>query len=734
MNDLTFPLLGALSSTEITQDNAAEQKLNELRKVIASELAPALRATAYPAKGRLEHALERCLADAATLAALPTLLGKACIGIVAENPSIMLDGLGVNSHNSWNRKTTLPRLVFDQKGQPSVEVLSHGGQTLSLATSMSDKSEHDRKALTDKEFETLLDLENDHIDPREVIAALVCMAPLKYAYSSFLILPPGEFCRPGSGKLIGQCDAMIILGNLDNNESIRILRDNFTMPIYFVTDKPANLIQNTVEYLRSRYAGRIVEIVAQDDLNNLLVSLDNHVQRVTLHDRLLAETLNVEEYLSQQIAQRSALAESLKRDSVLFINDSLQDILEDTRKNLLDEIKALQEQGKNFAVARQNMLAEAVNAEKVLAKKAPTTGGDGTLRLHAGVMRPGALWRRIILRAIVSGHMNIAEEYQEKFWHVYPKQAFLTDLYLRKHKNQSITSDNIHQLREMPDSPEVLRAKIYFRQELGLTDQDCANIAALLPRCKDAAEKYFLALHLYEIYRQDKKSGKIDALPFATVLDAFRDAVLAGSEDAADIFVKYCGGENRFEEAREIADMGNPSGAYTYHLLALTKNDTPTANLYLKLAAALGNPKAVSKVAENCWNERVYGENISFDFKAGTVSGLDKQVMKAGASVYETLRNFPQMGVDVEYINERLGYFKFVLGQWRESRDLLGNTPHTVEGRFCLAIMYRYGHGGQQGRKEAIRLIREAENMQGPFAKFASYVKSGWLAQDAANL
>lgn len=60
-NDRTFPLLAALSFTDIVEDNELEKNLNGLRKSIEDELLPRLYESSYIEKSRLELALDRVL-------------------------------------------------------------------------------------------------------------------------------------------------------------------------------------------------------------------------------------------------------------------------------------------------------------------------------------------------------------------------------------------------------------------------------------------------------------------------------------------------------------------------------------------------------------------------------------------------------------------------------------------------------------------------------------------------
>ncbi|MDO5537508.1 MAG: hypothetical protein Q4F72_08280, partial [Desulfovibrionaceae bacterium] len=115
---------------------------------------------------------------------------------------------------------------------------------------------------------------------------------------------------------------------------------------------------------------------------------------------------------------------------------------------------------------------------------------------------------------------------------------------------------------------------------------------------------------------------------------------------------------------------------------------------------------------------------------------INGDVVQAGMSIYRHLLSGPDAGIAKEDIAERLAYFCFCAKNWSESRSLLerGGEPRTAEGRFCLAVMLKSGHGGRIRKADGIRMIRQAEAMDGFFAQAAAVVKQRWMAEDLSNL
>ncbi|UTF51819.1 hypothetical protein NLA06_08015 [Desulfomicrobium sp. ZS1] len=749
MNNRTFPLLAALSSTDIVEDNELEKNLNGLRKSIEDELLPRLYESRYIEKSRLELGLDSVLKDAATLCRRPELLGRTCVGIVCADDTALpvIDALGHDRdslaafdcdsrfHHAWTMRTSIPLWLVHDADNPRVTVADLMGRDVALNGIIGDR-ENKRIALLPEEYETLLALGEDGIDPRDVVSALSYFVPLKRPQSVYFILPPQEFERDGYEKYIAQCDVVFVCGTVHNEYCINALCDNFNMPVYFVA-KDAAAVRDTVKIIKDKVPERIVDVVNIKDVDCLLDSYNGYVDRITIYDRLMYEMLAFIESVSIKIAQHRNLTDDIKRDYILSLKtqSNINDILEKIQNDFLQNNTMLEKNKDDFSAAYHRVLADAADLEALLRNIGPARpSNEANGRLHAGPMSHSSLWRRIILRALASDNPALAEKYQNKFAKLYPEQAFVTELYINKNKQIPISPSSIEQLRHMPDNPEVFRAKIFFREELGLSEQDCAEIAALLPKHKNADEKYFWAVHLNEVYQQHKKNGTRAPLPFTDVLTAFRRAVLAGSDAAAQTFAIYCGGENLFDEAREIADMAQPTAAFVYRLLCLTRGDSTTAHRYLKMSAALEYPAAVSSFAEECWENRACGAAISFDYGEGVLRGIDSEAINSGVAIYEYLQSNKLQGLNVPDISERLGFFYFCSEQWRKSRAALDNAPRTPEGKFSLAVMLKYGHGGNLSKEEAIRLMIEAESMDGFFARVATAIKNKWHVDDRARI
>ena len=733
MNKLILPLLGALSSVDVTQDNNLEQKLDKLRNVVDNKLFSALNQSSYVEKGRFKLSIDRCLNDAATLCNMPQLLGRPLIGFVTADSAgqDLLSRLRVQNDNFYLEHIDVPYVLFHTNGESNIQILLQTGKIANMG-GLENHPQDKQYSLTPTEYQALIEIKKYGINVRSVVPAFLYFTTLKNQSSSYLILPHNEFIQEGSGKLIAQCNAIIIFGTQLNPDELRILRNNYTMPVYFVTSNPESA-QESIDFLRSKYAGRVIKTIDITELDTLLETLSGHVERITLHDRLLAEMLNVDEFMSHGIVQYDDLEKALKRDSVLFVHDddNLEEILLKFQGDLISKVKKLNIEKKEFDKAMQEVLAEAKKLEEDLHSVTVPTDCNIPMVLHAGVMRPESLWRRIILRSLASGKLDIAEKYQTLYAMVYPEQSFLTEIYILKTKGLPLSPDHISKLRYMPDSPEVLRAKIFFRDELKLSEQDCANIAALLPRPKDKDEKYYWACHLYEIYQNDKKLSTVNPLPFSKVVEAFREAVLAGSKNAAINLAAYCGGERLFNEAKKIADISEPNAAYIYYLLCHTMGDHKTGLRYKKIAASLGHLKAITALAGEYWNCLETSPNVSFDGNTGLFDNKDTELVNAGIMFFSYL-------LKINYnndLNEKLGVFYFHNKEWSKSRNILNNSTRTALGKFAMSIMLKYGHGGNTDESKAISLMREVEVMENNlYANFANKIKNFWFAQEMNTL
>ena len=432
MNKLILPLLGALSSVELGQENPLEKKLDKLRSVVDNTLFPALTQSSYIEKGRFKLSIDRCLNDAATLCNMPQLLGRSCIGFVTEasTGTDLLSRLGVRIDNFRLECIDVPYVLFNTNEESYIQILLQTGKIANMGK-LENHPQDKQYSLTPIEYKTLLDLGMYGINTRSVVPAFLYFTTLKYHDSSYIILPNNEFVQEGSGKLIAQCDVIIVFETQLNSDALQILRNNFTMPVYFVTSNPDS-VNDSINFLKSKYAGRVVKAIDITELDTLIENLSGYVERVTLYDRLLAEMLNVVEFMSLGIVQYNDLEQALKKDSVLLVDadSNLEEIMDKFQRDLKSKVNKLNKNRNKFAKAMQEVLAEARKIEDDLHSLAGQTFSNSPLRIHAGVMRPESLWRRIILRSIVSGNLSIAEHYQALYSKVYPEHAFLTEIYI----------------------------------------------------------------------------------------------------------------------------------------------------------------------------------------------------------------------------------------------------------------------------------------------------------------
>lgn len=754
MTNNYFSILATLSSTAMQHESNAEKKCIELRAQLEDKLLPLIYKSKYIEKSRMELAFGRILDEAVSLSVHPELLGRSCIAIIcADNTASNViknltasdgdleeyGGIASFLTNFCSDDMPVPIRLCPSSGKPYVSVCGLDGREVLLDGEA-------RTSLLPQEFYSLMHLPG--INPREVISSLSCFVPLKRKYSTYIIASPEEFYREECLKIFAHCDAFIVIGKLKNTNCLNVLQQSFHIPVYFTANNTSHKsILESVQNIKKTFTGRISEIISTQEIQDLLDSYNKKINRITFHDRIMSEILSFVEFIKIQINDNKNLLSLIKKDNVLSCktNINIDDVLESKQKELTAKNSELNKIQKDFSKIYEKTLEIAEQLDSIFVDMSPKFAIDSNIiSLHTGSTRPVSVWRRIVLRLLMSGNLAQAEKYQEKFEKYFPDQAFITNLYIKDYQNsRSLSSErgkylshsDLERLRWMPDSPEVLRAKIYFRNALGLELHDCAEIAALLRNHKDADEKYFWAEHLNEVYQQNKEGNANTAVDFDQVVNAFLKASLAGSEEAAQTLALYCSKENRSEDVQKLADMAIPAAAYIFQLICRIHRDNLLATRYLKMAAALGHQRALLSFAEEIWSNRIC-KGISFDYNKRALYGLKQEIIDAGISLYDYLKNNFSHDNDKLNINERLGYFYFCNRQWSKSRELLDIYPRpaSVEGKFCLSIMLKYGHGGRTNKDEAIKLIREAESMSGFFAHAAEIIKRRWYMEDRANI
>lgn len=748
MYTAAFSLLAVLASTDKQEATAEQQNVERacsaLQKYVHDELLTFLMQSSYPEKSRMETAITRAISETVTLYGNPELLGNACTGIICADDTALsiFEELTASPAAFWQSNQgqngagmPLPVRLCHHTGTPYMQLANLAGQTVTL-------SADGRTELSPEEFHCLIHM--DGINPRDIASSLAYFTELKRKHSLYFLVSPEEFEHEGYATFFSHCNAIIIAGEVKNSHCLQVLKDKFHAPIYYISKNGLHdkYVQYFKKYINSTSTGRSIEIVPVQQISHLLNCLDINVERITLRDRLMSEMLAYIEYINGKFAQSYELQKNIKSNTVYTQNCEIENLLTSNLNIWKERTEKYKNAQLQFTTIYNEILKKAKNVEDALRGLQPRETGKEKTALHAGSLRPSSMLRRIILRLLASGEAAQARLYQQKFAELYPDQAFITGLYLQEFENsgwrKNMDESSREKLRNMPDSPEVLRAKIYFRDALQLTPHDCSEIAALLKRHKDADEKYFWAYHLNELYTEGKKKrasrNRIQPdISFGQVVNAYTDAVLAGSEKAIQEFAVYCSTKLHMEELRTVADMGNPAALYTCFLAHSVGRDISIAGRYLKLAAALGYPKALMHLAEVLWKECT-GSSLSFNIGDCSFAGINSDILQAAIALYEYLYEKSPENEDINTLKERLAYFYFCKKRWADCGRLLSN-PHTAEGKFCLSIMLKYGYGRQKVNDDkAVALIREVEAMSGIIADVAIKVKNIWMEVEMQRL
>ena len=532
------------------------------------------------------------------------------------------------------------------------------------------------------EYDALIELSKHGINLKDLVSSVSYLAPMKRR-SAVVIIMPDE-------KLIRLCDVVIAVGGSK-------------------ADAPGDI--------------PVCEARSASELENFLDQYNGKSNNVTLTDRLKAEMFTYEAELDRLVANYRKTSEALGREARMQNIAGTSELIADKIREIDGLIRNL-ERWKNwqaeFQQAERKTLFEMSEAlESAMLKTVPSEiASKDFSRIHAGLTSPKSMLLKIALKLIALGNVNAALSYQRKAESVYPDTAFLIGLYCRG----SIGYSEVEKLRYMPDSDDILKTKIHFRRELNLSEKDCANIAGILRELESPDELYFYAMHVYNLYR-DRRS-----VSFSDVTNAFRRAVLAGSNEAAYMFAQYCAGNGIFDGTKEIADMAFPIATWACFLLCMKDGKTALAGRYLNFSAALGNSDALKFLADSCWNDRRKSSSgVGFDPNYGKFTGIDTRANSRAISIYEHLDNYS----NVSDFREKLAHFYFCAGNFTRARDLLPDTPRTADGAFDLAVMLKYAHGGGRDLNRANRLITRAEELGHPFAKA---LNERWFIEEAQKL
>lgn len=748
MNDLTFPLLAALATVEELEgaDDAQKkllEKLDGLRQELQTRLRDILERSDFTEKSRLRASIEESLADAAFLATCPELLGKTCVAIImadstADNivgeltiPNPHLDAFCKHGMRPYGTHIHVPQMLVHTAGSPKVKLMS----SKSGFAHLKNVPGHDAAqayVLTSAEYDTFLNLEADGIAPAQVARAVVWHVQLIHENTVYLLLRPDDVSNPALATLLNQCEAAIICGILDNDACLEALAASFHMPVYFV-NSDLKATSRQIEFLRNSFIGREIKSIVPHDIKETFFCLNGLIQRITLKDRIYSELLALLEDTNKKISCINILNDKI--DSIVAVscngNGNLLSLINSIKESNLSKTTYLNRLKSDIKNTIKCVLEMATLFEKELGKYSSNTNGWHKPWLNCGSMRPETVWRRIILRSLESGDNDVANHYQRMYAEKFPEYAFITQLYKDKKFGGDVSIEALERLRYMRDSQEVFRAKIFWRRELGLSEHDCAEIAGLMKRPQTADEQYYRALHLREKYDALKGNGGKDDALFEQVLAAHWDAILAGSEDAANELAMYCGAERLTDQATELASTSNAMSLYVAGLLAAVNGDPRAKKRYMNMAAARGHEKALVFAAESLWQQRLVGKE---KVKDGVIGGINSDKLANSLAFYLALCKYADVIEKIPGFKERLGFYYYCSTDWINASAAIGECPETTDGQFALALMKRYGYGMRSDRTDSIKLIRQAESGSGPCATLAATIKKDWLQKELKNI
>lgn len=265
MNEMTFPLLGALASSEkkpakakdkasakdksVSQEKTgdASVKLDEITKLLENDVIPLILKSGYSGSHALQSALRNAVADARVLSVLPKLAGPICVGIIANDDLGNLTGifsqifpdtqalaeysLGMTKNYPWSSASDLPLLLLNSEGSTALKALD-SREELANFSLVPGHPLNRPEDMTGQEYQTLLELPKDNINPRNVVSALVLELKLEHPGTSYLLIPPREFERTKHSSLLRQCDIFIVMEKSLSQVGLRNLADKFHQPVY----------------------------------------------------------------------------------------------------------------------------------------------------------------------------------------------------------------------------------------------------------------------------------------------------------------------------------------------------------------------------------------------------------------------------------------------------------------------------------------------------------------------
>ena len=693
--DNKIRLLAKLLKEDI-ENNKVNEDFNDIYTTIKVDFIPKLEKSTFPSKTRILANIESYLEWIESLVNVNDLVGNSFIGVLGSDygscKNIINKLIEEDSEKLYMNNTNIPALIVNDDNK-EIKLLNRLDNEVMLS-----RSEYE---VTTKE------LYKSKIDIREFIKVFTFKENIKLKNTGIAYLP--DYCTRTSQhfeNILEYSNSIFIYANEKNNWKFNL--KNLSHISYkkdiciFVKNENINEVK---EYISTQDVGLLnINIYnINENFNNIIEKYDYSVNEINITDKLISILNEIELYYFNHIEKQKTRLNYINKDLVSIADNSTKESIKEIRKNI---ILTLENEEKLYYELKKEidlLLSKVKELEERFLNIFKEKNNNVT------VVTPSLqqLWVKIALQMIDMKNIKKCKLYINKLERSNYKYTFIINMLLNSKMKIKVEYSNIAMLNNTSnDNYLVYKAKIVFRNQLGLDDCKAGEMFFKIPRCyRDKHYEYFVA----GVYLEKSNYKK--------AIELYYEALELGSIKSGERLLQLAKNDSSIDKEYLAKNMV-PAANYEVGMNYINNNRYAKGLTYVKIAAALENLSAIKYLADNQYNKiiknyRYKQENSSFSVESNKLLQLYSYLLSKSKN-------------DKDII-EKIGFIYLAIEDYRRAVEFLSKSG-TAYALYSCGNIYQYGKGTiAQDIYEAKKIFKKAADLGHTKAKVEYEKVCGWI-------
>lgn len=693
--DNKIRLLAKLLKEDI-ENNKVNEDFNDIYTTIKVDFIPKLEKSTFPSKTRILANIESYLEWIESLVNVNDLVGNSFIGVLGSDygscKNIINKLIEEDSEKLYMNNTNIPALIVNDDNK-EIKLLNRLDNEVMLS-----RSEYE---VTTKE------LYKSKIDIREFIKVFTFKENIKLKNTGIAYLP--DYCTRTSQhfeNILEYSNSIFIYANEKNNWKFNL--KNLSHISYkkdiciFVKNENINEVK---EYISTQDVGLLnINIYnINENFNNIIEKYDYSVNEINITDKLISILNEIELYYFNHIEKQKTRLNYINKDLVSIADNSTKESIKEIRKNI---ILTLENEEKLYYELKKEidlLLSKVKELDERFLNIFKEKNNNVT------VVTPSLqqLWVKIALQMIDMKNIKKCKLYINKLERSNYKYTFIINMLLNSKMKIKVEYSNIAMLNNTSnDNYLVYKAKIVFRNQLGLDDCKAGEMFFKIPRCyRDKHYEYFVA----GVYLEKSNYKK--------AIELYYEALELGSIKSGERLLQLAKNDSSIDKEYLAKNMV-PAANYEVGMNYINNNRYAKGLTYVKIAAALENLSAIKYLADNQYNKiiknyRYKQENSSFSVESNKLLQLYSYLLSKSKN-------------DKDII-EKIGFIYLAIEDYRRAVEFLSKSG-TAYALYSCGNIYQYGKGTiAQDIYEAKKIFKKAADLGHTKAKVEYEKVCGWI-------